>query len=880
MAELNARIIAKASATAGEVPQAADLEVAEVAVNTADGKFFTKHTDGTIKEISGSGGGGGGGAVDSVNGETGVVSLGIQDMDDYHQPFVYDFDSFLASQSPDEPGQWYLQQPGTGANRLAFAKEDANGAITSSIKDLPIGSSLWLNGVEFTTDTAGGSFSSSGSVGSWYVGITEDLSVVDTSGGLTITTEASIADGDILQWNDADQRFEPAQLPTAPVDSVNGETGAVSLGIQDMNDYQLNPAGGPRYIYTGDDSTAGGMEISGSSVSVNLVDQDGVNWATSWGDNTTAFPQGTVFSLLVNGVQIDGFTKTNTSYTTGVYSTFRVSPLLSDLLVDGDEVEFLINTFPLPLAPLIEGDILQWNDNTQKFNPAQPVERIQDQKDFEPNPNSPEYAGLDYRMPTGSNTDADNTPGGWYLADNRYLTFNAVGYAMLSRLSVNDALTMKLAGEADFSTTITLGVTAFSNSYYLRVADVPPSAYLNVAEGTPLILSSPLFAAGYLPLADGDILQWNDADQKFRPAQLPVQPVAVVESINGKTGVVSLDIQDMDDFEMKKPTVAKRIWKEVTLNSNSSYYNDKGEAAIFLSGERCIVNETDSDWEDFSGLAAAAVADNGSNTNVTFYVSRDGGTSWQEHVSGTVSLDHAGVATFFETITPVLDFTTDDLLISFDDPGLDVPLAQGNALRWNSASSKFNPESLTIQGMDDFEPLFSSPTVLRYDNLSDGGDYTTSGNAAVFLSDNSRLYAAQYDSNGVDGVAATVEAVNRWGGGILELPVWLSADGVNWVAAYSSFVSTTSVSFNALFKVSDGSPLDILNEVTAVGPIYFTMDDPAGSEIPLANDDILRWNSANQKFQPTSDFISLTDLKAEVAASADFADFQARIAAL
>ena len=28
-----------------------------MAGNTADGKFFTKHTDGTIKEISGSGGG-------------------------------------------------------------------------------------------------------------------------------------------------------------------------------------------------------------------------------------------------------------------------------------------------------------------------------------------------------------------------------------------------------------------------------------------------------------------------------------------------------------------------------------------------------------------------------------------------------------------------------------------------------------------------------------------------------------------------------------------------------------------------------------------------------------------------------------------------------
>lgn len=55
MADFTARIKPKKSSTAGEVPQAADLEVAELAVNTADGKLFVKHTDDSIKEISGGG---------------------------------------------------------------------------------------------------------------------------------------------------------------------------------------------------------------------------------------------------------------------------------------------------------------------------------------------------------------------------------------------------------------------------------------------------------------------------------------------------------------------------------------------------------------------------------------------------------------------------------------------------------------------------------------------------------------------------------------------------------------------------------------------------------------------------------------------------------
>lgn len=51
-------IILKNSTTASSVPTAADLQVGEVAVNTADGKLFTKHSDGTIKTISGTPSGG------------------------------------------------------------------------------------------------------------------------------------------------------------------------------------------------------------------------------------------------------------------------------------------------------------------------------------------------------------------------------------------------------------------------------------------------------------------------------------------------------------------------------------------------------------------------------------------------------------------------------------------------------------------------------------------------------------------------------------------------------------------------------------------------------------------------------------------------------
>ena len=43
----------KRSSTASDTPTASDLAVGELAINTADGKLFTKHTDNSIKTISG-----------------------------------------------------------------------------------------------------------------------------------------------------------------------------------------------------------------------------------------------------------------------------------------------------------------------------------------------------------------------------------------------------------------------------------------------------------------------------------------------------------------------------------------------------------------------------------------------------------------------------------------------------------------------------------------------------------------------------------------------------------------------------------------------------------------------------------------------------------
>ena len=74
----------KRSAVAGKAPVVGDLELGELALNTYDGKLYTKKDDGTasIVELSGGGGGGGGGELsggtitgDYLNTSTGYFQL-------------------------------------------------------------------------------------------------------------------------------------------------------------------------------------------------------------------------------------------------------------------------------------------------------------------------------------------------------------------------------------------------------------------------------------------------------------------------------------------------------------------------------------------------------------------------------------------------------------------------------------------------------------------------------------------------------------------------------------------------------------------------------------------------------------------------------------
>lgn len=85
---MSSRLITKNSQTPGAAPVSADLQTGELAVNTADGRLFTRHSDGEIKEI----GAGGQPAVVEIDPEF-TYTAGLVTRIDYasgaHKLFTY-----------------------------------------------------------------------------------------------------------------------------------------------------------------------------------------------------------------------------------------------------------------------------------------------------------------------------------------------------------------------------------------------------------------------------------------------------------------------------------------------------------------------------------------------------------------------------------------------------------------------------------------------------------------------------------------------------------------------------------------------------------------------------------------------------------------------
>lgn len=245
MAELNAPIVAKASGTASEVPLPADLEVAELAVNTADGKLFTKHTDGAIITISSD--------ISSLANIEDVEYLSVQTFSD-----LTNSTGSTSSSSVTSSGEWNIP---ASVNNFNFHQDSS-----TEMSLLQVGDSVTFEAYGLTHTTTVLTAASYSSGVRWTILMSPAFPTAwqgptMPSGEAVIITSTRFpatvvdpTDGQVLTWVDANSQWEPVQLPDAAAtrtllgigeyaDDTAAGTGGISSGAMYYNttssDYRL-----------------------------------------------------------------------------------------------------------------------------------------------------------------------------------------------------------------------------------------------------------------------------------------------------------------------------------------------------------------------------------------------------------------------------------------------------------------------------------------------------------------------------------------------------------------------------------------------------------------------------------------------------------------
>lgn len=231
--------------------------------------------------------------------------------------------------------------------------------------------------IQFTNTSQGKHIISSG-----YTGAGEITFGLPNSQGNSNQVLASDGNGG-TRWIDVST--DGGGGTSGAVDSVNDQTGVVSLGIQDMNDYELysisTDYNGNTTRITYIDSVNGPFPVNEGEWSIG-IELGGLDHWFEYNPNQSgymdALVQGSAVTFKADGVSDHVATVTESPRASGGRATiyFRISPDWPQEwldIPDGSAVTVSSDVFDgLGLKqPLVEGDVLKWDDTAKKFKPNQ-----------------------------------------------------------------------------------------------------------------------------------------------------------------------------------------------------------------------------------------------------------------------------------------------------------------------------------------------------------------------------------------------------------------------------------------------------------------------------------------------------------------------------
>ena len=537
MADLTARIKPKKSSTTGEVPQAADLEVAELAVNTADGKLFVKHTDDSIKEISGGGGGSSTleGLTDTYNVDTGerFYNEGTHPSGGQTETGNYSIYSY----APSNQGVTLYKTDANGDNILGMFPDNFVFQLGGTSGALRISSTSGSGYTDYTWNyitTSEGSASPTDPT--WVKFNFDNRSLPATGQGdlyftTTVSTASGVpADGQALTWVDANSKWEP-----------------VAQSIQNASDYKPLPGVFPYWATkTGDiDPPAGEWFANGTSVvRLDPVDSNG----TDWSSEMTALGTTGTFWYSTDGTNWTQTTNSGGFDNLPTWFQFDVSPFDANAHTGGLYFSFS-DPATAPGAPLQDGQFLAWTASESAFQPA--ATSIQGASDYKLQPATGTGSVTRTLQTSNSNGATSGGVGALIIGSGfTYWAYNPEGPAAANILThLRDTAAFPIDVDINGTTVSVTGIQENSpnggNGGSLRL-DHPGLTSTGQITGTDWTLT--LAAAPTTPIADGNILRWVASESAFQPQDIPVDSDTTTAGTgsNAISNIVTISQVDYD----------------------------------------------------------------------------------------------------------------------------------------------------------------------------------------------------------------------------------------------------------------------------------------------------------------------------------------------
>lgn len=964
MSEFILPVIPRKSSTAGEVPSTADLQVAEIAVNTADGKLFVKHTDDTIKEISGVA-------------QAGAVALGeLTDVDlTSTAPTAGDvliYDATLSSWVPSSPAAG-----GGGATIInQLTDVDTSGLV--------VGDVLKWDGVNWVpkADLARVPYVAiREEIGTFYQlhgldGFYADQAALEAD-GFTFIAGSANADDVALSF-DPGANWTGRDFLLAGVSSANwqlGSNGCVTFKASGPANFNGNGE------FTAQTSVDFIVSWWGQDTETRLAgwkehtDATGMTWLivradmkVPYSNETDGYPVEAWFGddgrvRVIYGALVGTATALTVSNTRNGIATFgkrlvafsqlppsggsygaEATPVLEGLVKLGELDDVTVDQFNPTIATTFEPNELQFSGGGNVYD------GVVDSTTF-----SPLRA---YKL-----TSAANYGDGKYLQNVLRLTqarYDIVSlfirsdqaFSTSNRQSLGGTKASLGAGAGWTLYTRDTGFGFYGNGAYTEVGVrpvMPADTWINVAyvldweQGRNVLPKISIWVDGvlvagnyetthaYTELRDGtennfylaylsgttsagnrwvsriQIAQTYTLPWGMSDANVPDIP-AILDTFTRGANVGDSLMYDGEGWVPSsllgyKPTIGLDQLQDVTVEEASAGYR------------RLKIDYIDSIHFQSDSVAA--------NSIWAVYANTDYGVAIGEYSTANTLL---ATRIFFDpSAGPILNSgrtkkhwlmgafssTTEqpELRWTSGNPGAPTPTgnsiglklpagltqdttytfpvtdgAAGQALTTDGAGQLAWADpaaSVQIQQADDFA-LFENAGLVsfQYDTIAFSGGstgYDNPGEAAIFFGNGGeRVIINKVDSLGASNVVSAAEsAVTNNGGSTSAVPVWLSMDGGAWTSHTCTMAATNYSGYGPFLQdVSPEAP-------TSGSSLRVTFDDPALPPIPLASGDMLLYDGTYfRPVQAADVFVSLSQLKAEVAASTDFADFQARIAAL